>query len=588
MKQIQNNIYLYEDCCNVYIVKDDNRAVLFDIGSGAVLENLNEIGVEEVEAVFITGPYRNRAAGVDKLSCDTKVFWPEGVEDYIDKFCRIDPIYPVIHKLFPGIYELIRYAEREYNSIGVYSFAGMRISSMPVTESMCGMSYLLDMEGTLLCFTGDCIYEDGRFYNCWQMEHMHHTGTGQRRAADALHAIHLARPDYICPAHGAVMEDFSEIQNILTRSREKLLELSELYFNSCLDTPPAKRLPVLEEKSGFSQLSKHLYFMGNNYVLLSETGAALLYDFNCSEEEILEEWLKCFRQRFGEDCKIEKVLISHRHYDHWSGLNELREDYDFEVVCNENMAADLEDPKARKRPFTYFPGLKVDCALRDGEKFSWHEYDFTSYYFPAQTDMHSGYEVVIDGKKCFLSGDNFYPPQQWGGTGGLSSFNGGDPERLWTKSIDIMLESKPDYVICGHAHPYEYRDEEFQNRKKWAAATVEKMKELAYCAPYELAFNQHVFEVYPFTQEVEGDFSITLSFMNYDKASHTIKVKPVVPEGVTAESTDYDELTAEGGKKAELDLKFNLSGDLVEDRMITFDMYYDDRYLGERLEAFIY
>lgn len=203
MKQIYRNIYRYEDCCNVYIVKDGERAVLFDIGSGVVLEHLEELGIEEVEAVFITGPHRNRAAGVDKLPSSVKVFWPEGVADYIDEFCRIDPVYPVIHKNFPGIYELIHYKEREYKTVGVYFFADNRISAIPATESLCGISYLLEINGTLLCFSGDCIYEKGKFYNCWQMEHMHHTGTGS--AERLMHCMQFICHDpIICALHMAL------------------------------------------------------------------------------------------------------------------------------------------------------------------------------------------------------------------------------------------------------------------------------------------------------------------------------------------------------------------------------------------------
>ena len=47
--QIFENIYLFKDAVNVYVIKDGNKAILIDFGSGEILDHLSEIGIEPLE-----------------------------------------------------------------------------------------------------------------------------------------------------------------------------------------------------------------------------------------------------------------------------------------------------------------------------------------------------------------------------------------------------------------------------------------------------------------------------------------------------------------------------------------------------------
>lgn len=588
MFEVCDNVYCYEDSCNVYVIKSNDEAILIDIGSGAVLDELSGIGITKVKSIYFTAPRRDRTAGLNRISEDTETFWPQNAKVYIQNLSQVNFDKPVIHDRFPGQYEVSRFYNMRYKRAEISEFGGMRLTPISATESMCGFSYALDIDGKIVCFSGECLFDKNKFYNAYNMEHMHHTGTGQRNAAIALDTLRLGRPDILCPAHGKIICGAEIISDCLAQSRDKLLELSELYFNSCPGATAAERIKIESETNGFQKLEKNMYMYGNSHILLSETGNALMVDFNFSTRELVEKWVADFKKCFGENCKIEKVLISHRHYDHWIGLNELRDYFDFSLECCSYMADDLEDQLCRKRPFGVFPSVKVDKRLDDGEKFKWYEYDFIAYHSPGQTDMHSGYYTEVDDTKVFYSGDNFYPPQQWGGTGGFSSFNGGDPKRGWLKSINLVLELEPDYILCGHMHPYHYRREEFLARRNWVEKITAIMEEVSPYLPYEINFDQHVFEAIPYTQKLQENFKVKVYFKNYDTYAHTVKIKPVLPAGVKLISDDCVTITAEGNSSAEYEFSFGASGELGDDKMITFDMYYDDRYLGERLEAFVY
>ena len=61
--QISPNLYVLRDTCNVYVLKDGDRAVLIDFGSGYVLNLLTQIGVSKVEALLHTHHHRDQCQG---------------------------------------------------------------------------------------------------------------------------------------------------------------------------------------------------------------------------------------------------------------------------------------------------------------------------------------------------------------------------------------------------------------------------------------------------------------------------------------------------------------------------------------------
>ncbi|WP_354101820.1 MBL fold metallo-hydrolase [Bradyrhizobium sp. RT5a] len=50
------NLWEFQDTCNVYVLKSGTECLLIDTGSGAVLEHLAAIGIERVDWVLHTHP----------------------------------------------------------------------------------------------------------------------------------------------------------------------------------------------------------------------------------------------------------------------------------------------------------------------------------------------------------------------------------------------------------------------------------------------------------------------------------------------------------------------------------------------------
>ena len=63
LTQISPNLCVLRDTCNVYVLKDGNRALLIDFGSGHVLNLLSQIGVTKVDAILHTHHHRDQCQG---------------------------------------------------------------------------------------------------------------------------------------------------------------------------------------------------------------------------------------------------------------------------------------------------------------------------------------------------------------------------------------------------------------------------------------------------------------------------------------------------------------------------------------------
>ncbi|MDF2651781.1 MAG: fold metallo-hydrolase [Paenibacillus sp.] len=68
MIELSKNLFLYQDTCHVYVVKNGTKAVLIDFGSGDVLDRLPEIGVDQVCAVLMTHHHRDQGQGLARAA----------------------------------------------------------------------------------------------------------------------------------------------------------------------------------------------------------------------------------------------------------------------------------------------------------------------------------------------------------------------------------------------------------------------------------------------------------------------------------------------------------------------------------------
>lgn len=218
----------------------------------------------------------------------------------------------------------------------------------------------------------------------------------------------------------------------------------------------------------FTQQGMEIYryvmpaILSNMYILI-EGAQALVVDPSGNQDAL---------QRL-QDAQPEKVtvLLTHEHFDHISGVNLLRQNFNVEVICLKACAERLEDPSRNfakfwrtmimdKPPQVQEEGRKVEdldyaCAADtayDAETtISWA--GNTIKLIPAPGHSRGGCLLLLD-EKILFSGDNLVE-----GAGVICRFPGGS-KRDYAAITRPLLEALPDntFVLPGHGEPGPLRE----------------------------------------------------------------------------------------------------------------------------------
>ena len=177
LSQLFENIFLFEDYINVYVIKDGDKAILIDFGSGKILNFLSEIGVNKVEYIFHTHYHRDQCFGdkfalqqeiriaaprrEQKLFTEAEEFWKK--KSYYD-------IYSLKPTFFVSTYNIPldrTFEDKEEFAWGSFKFKIIETRGHTARS----VTYLLDHETGILAFTGDLIHSGGKIINYYDLEY---------------------------------------------------------------------------------------------------------------------------------------------------------------------------------------------------------------------------------------------------------------------------------------------------------------------------------------------------------------------------------------------------------------------------------
>jgi glyoxylase-like metal-dependent hydrolase (beta-lactamase superfamily II) len=159
--------------------------------------------------------------------------------------------------------------------------------------------------------------------------------------------------------------------------------------------------------------------------------------------------LKRSLQSFGYQPRdIARVIATHGHWDHISGMAMLREESDAELYRHEAERDPVESGNYDlTASFLYempFPAVKVDRTLNDGDVLHINGVDLHVYHTPGHSPGSVCFWADISGVKLLIAGDTIW--------GGYHPRLGSDLD-AWTRSIDRILELDFDVMTFGHYRP---------------------------------------------------------------------------------------------------------------------------------------
>lgn len=581
-------VWRYEDCCQVYVLRKDDRALLIDLGSGQVLDHLDEIGVREVAGVYFTHAHRDQCQGAERAAArGIPLHFPAGAASFLDPAQRPDFTQPTPFLCsYLGKFDYPRPFTgwtADVQPGTTISWEGFLLEVVPTPGHLDHqVAYLVEVGPHRLAFCGDAFHSAGKVHEAYHWETDHYTGAGARQGAESLRVLQQLRPSVLCPAHGPVTD--RNVWEALAATRANLTALAELKDTLCPGRPHVPRL-VEPIPNRLMRITEHLFIWNNSYFLTSRDGPVLMVD---NAGPLPDDFWQQFRQQIGER-PIEVVLISHIHCDHVEGVEALRAQMpSLQCWVQEALVEAIEHPHRFRRPWLPAAGTRVDRALHHGETATWHEYTFRAYHTPGQTDLHATYETHVDGHHVLFSGDSFYPPQQWGGTGGLCGFNGGHPLRGWRPTIELIMQLEPEWLLASHLQPFPYRQADWEAMLRWTEEVAAAMRAVAPDGSLERHHDPHLITLWPYVQAASAGEPLTLTARVQNPYPHPIPVelRLVLPKGLAADGKTV-QLTVPPGETGQAAWELALPAGVQGVQMVTLDVTYDEQYLGEKAEAYL-
>ena len=578
LKKLSDNLYLFEDCCNVYVVKQGGKALLVDFGSGDILGRLSGIGVKSVERVLVTHHHRDQVQGLcDMGDYPFKVTVPQAEAQYfqdVESFWREVKIY--INYNCRSHWNTLRRSIRVDEQVAGgdrFEWAGIAFEVLDTPGSSQGaVSYAAVIDGRRVVFSGDLIAGSGKVTN-WFDLHWDYYGFTQGMDASDLSFSRVAatNPELLLPSHGGPLE----------KPAEALAENSRIYTILRDMLVPNELGRVHHE---VRQILPHLVFIGMNcYGLISESGKAFLWDYGYVNRETLNE----FKQRFNVE-RVDAVSFSHYHDDHniraWELLWE-----DSKIWVFENMLDVFENPPRYRLPCLLPFPIIADRVLHDSETVKWEEYELEFFRMPGQTEFHQGLVVTVDGKKVMFTGDNTwnkkYPDKVRNGP--VVPHNEYFLDGGFITCADKMLHYLPDIVCPAHTEEYSPAREDLEQFLGWARQLREVMTSLIDQPDPNFGMDSRWCRFYPFRSILKDSdsFTVELFLRNHLFKAAAVEVRLKYPDGLACDSP-VRKFTVEAKKQVSVPFTLKRTASGPGGRtVLTADVTINGRRIGEYAEA---
>jgi len=457
--EVVPGVYRLRDTCNVYVLRAGREATLVDFGSGAVLERLEELGIDRVTDVVVTHHHRDQIQGLARAAAAGVRIWAPPVEreliDDVDRHWLMRPLdddYDLREDRFSLLEPVeVTGVAAEYR---VQRYGGVELFALPTPGHTIGsVTYLAEVGGRSLAFVGDLIYGNGKLWSLAATQWTYTGAEGQIATSISLALLADRRPDLLLPSHG---DPIGETAPAITHTRERLRGLISLRREDDWDFDDWFRNP-------WQELSPHLLrsrtSMATSYLLRSESGRSLLvdwgYDIWTGSPLGADRASKRPLLTTLEGMNVDIVLTTHYHDDHVAGINLLRDVHGTEAWIPENVAPILADPRQHDLPCLWFDPVAADRVLPLGEPIAWEEYELTLYPLPGHTRYAVAIAVEVDGRRVLFTGDqqtglpHLLPNYQYKNRFGIDDY---------VASAKLYVELRPDLILGGHSPPIEVDD----------------------------------------------------------------------------------------------------------------------------------
>ncbi|MBI83427.1 MAG: hypothetical protein CMJ81_09545 [Planctomycetaceae bacterium] len=546
LQELSPHLYRFEDTCNVYVLRDGERALIVDCGSGAVVDHLADVGIRQVDWVLFTHHHRDQCFGAQRLGdhgaqlavphYERELFeratdyWQQKriYDDYNDR-----NTFFTIGRNLPVARSLVDYDSFEW---GPYK---LLILATP-GHTMGSISFLVEVDGQLVALTGDVMHNGGKLYQLHAMEHEYGDLTGANWVAHAIQSIKKRGPTVVLPSHGPVIDDPATCIDQLDARLHRLMKLM-----------PDRMGQTFMHEIRMEQITPHLLWgtaetCSNFYVIKSDSGKAMLIDYPFAsagifrqalhpEEPIgrlrfVEHHLDELREQWGINS-FEVIVPTHIHDDHTCGIPYLQQHENTQVWALEDVAKVLEAPYQWNTPCLLETPIPIDRRFNDGDRFQWEGIQFEIVFYPGQTEFHSAILAELDDRRVIFSGDSSYPLKRYVPDSGdqwmvNSVLRNSLTFEMHRKCADEFERLRPDLLCPGHGPTYDVRPQDWKEHRLYIEQKEQIWRDLI-PAPADLGIDVFWARLMPYQQTIAPG----------DSCSYALELRNSFEEPVTFTAT---------------------------------------------------
>ncbi|MGW0805338.1 MBL fold metallo-hydrolase [Nonomuraea sp. NPDC002799] len=603
MTEVFPGIFRIEDTCHVYVITApaepgaERTGIAIDFGSGRVLDLLGEIGVDRLTDVLMTHHHRDQAQGLARaVEAGVAVHVPPVERDLFDKvgemwagrqlgndydlrddrFSLLEPV-PVT-----GVVPEYRTAR----------YGGVDVRVLPTPGHTPGsVTYVVGG----VAFTGDLIYAPGKVWSLAASQWSYSENEGPAMVVLSCELLLREPLDALLPSHGEPMTDPGAALGALSEAMRRYVDFRRPH--------PWDLRGLLADP--FVQVTPHLLMnkssQSYSYVLLSESGAAMIFDFGydmstglvkSTAREARRPWLAslpALRERHGV-TSVEVAMPTHYHDDHVAGMPLLRDVEGTEIWAPAHIAPILAAPLHHDLPCQWFDPIPADRVLALGETVRWREYEITVHDLPGHTRYAAAYAFEVDGHRVLVTGDQQDTMGIPGERQEILNFQYKNRFRIedYRRSAALYRRLRPDLMVSGHWRPRWVDDDYLRMLTERGEELVALHHDLLPPADLDLGADGVLCRLTPYLSSVPagGEIVLTATVRNPWPGKAVATIEPVVPPGWRREPGSTT-LRLAGGAVEQVRLR--LGADLVPRRRVRLavDLTIGGLRLGQHAEALV-
>ena len=590
--KVEEGLYLFQDCVNVYAIVRGENACLVGFATGRAMDHLAEIRVRKVDMILVTHHHRDGLQGIQRaVKAGIPIVIPAEEAPFIESAekhwagKRIFVNYEGASRFNAVTFDVP--ASRRVNEGDAIEWGSEKIQVVAAPgHTMGSVAYAISWNGKKLAFTGDFYTAPGKTLTYHDLD----WGYGSRafpkplEAADKLLGM---TPMRVCPDHN---HPFEETGTGLEQFKRNLENASRVLM-------PNGRKPG-DRKPG-QAFGPPLVFVGEpvTYAIVSKSAHAIIVDPGYLQEADLRSFMEKYKIQ-----SVDAVTFSHYHDDHvaraletvytWLGKTG---PVKTRIWVFEAMADVIAHPERYNIPCLFPMPIHPDRIIRENEVVRWEGLDLTFKHFPGQTWYHTVILFKTDGQSYALTGDSVWGPRDRSIriNGPIIPRNRYFLDNGFETVFRILLDNDVDAIAPGHYDPFTVTRSDLERSLAWAKSIKPTFSALVDQPDPGYGMDPHWAHFYPYRVTLEPPSpstttsTISLLVRNYLDHPAPLEVSLVLPEGVQAKPGKR-RLTLPAGRETAVDFELKIRPQAgPRRRVVLADLSFDGRYMGQVAEMVV-